>query len=267
MLNLGVDLKNPTQDTADIVSEALAEHLIVVIRNQHITPEEQLTFCKMIGEVESHWDNDWKRERMGSLSIADGVTRVTGAIGHDGRPGLFHKPETLEWHANSVTKPDRHSIVWIYANKGSMGSRTSWINMVKVYESLPAEIQTELETMKIHTKHVAEVNGGSEKSFFNDVVSETAFDVVRENSEGQKGLYYPFLQISHSPTHEDKFEELHEIIVEHALDPYHMYHHDWVDGDVVISDQWLTLHQREAFENIKEREMHRIALYYGDNNA
>ena len=37
-----------------------------------------------------------------------------------------------------------------------------------------------------------------------------------------------------------------------------MYHHDWQDGDVLLSEQWLGIHKRWKFEGIIERTLHRI---------
>jgi hypothetical protein len=38
MLNLEVDIKNATEATAELVAEAALEHLIVIIKNQDLTP-------------------------------------------------------------------------------------------------------------------------------------------------------------------------------------------------------------------------------------
>ena len=41
-----------------------------------------------------------------------------------------------------------------------------------------------------------------------------------------------------------------------------IYHHDWDDGDVVISEQWLSVHKRWYFEDMDKRLLHRIAFNY-----
>ena len=33
-------------------------------------------------------------------------------------------------------------------------------------------------------------------------------------------------------------------------------------GDIVLSEQWLSIHKRHEFNNMKERVLHRIAFDY-----
>ena len=40
------------------------------------------------------------------------------------------------------------------------------------------------------------------------------------------------------------------------------YDHYWEDGDVVISEQWLSIHKRWEFKRMSERILHRIAFDY-----
>ena len=47
---------------------------------------------------------------------------------------------------------------------------------------------------------------------------------------------------------------------QHILQDKYRYDHHWKDGDVVISEQWLTLHKRHAFEKMSERLMYRITI-------
>ena len=49
---------------------------------------------------------------------------------------------------------------------------------------------------------------------------------------------------------------------EHVTQPLFTYHHDWNDSDVVISEQWLSIHKRWEFDNMDSRILHRIAFDY-----
>ena len=55
-------------------------------------------------------------------------------------------------------------------------------------------------------------------------------------------------------------KDLFEYLKNHILQDKYRYDHHWKDGDVVISEQWLTIHKRWPFENMKERVLHRIAI-------
>jgi len=257
MLNLEVDVKNATEDTAELVVDALLEHIIVVIRGQNLSPEEQVRFCNLIGEVESYHSNEFVKEFTKPIAVHENVLRVTGEKDKDGNEGLFGHKSTLDWHANKTSNKLRESLIWLYAVKGSAGSRTSWINMTKVWESLPENIRETAKEKQIICGY--EKGRISESGYFFDHVGEDPFDIYYKNAAGVEGLYFPFLQIFN----EDPF---FDTLKEYCLDPYFQYHHDWQDGDIVISDQWLSLHKRWEFDKMEDRLLHRIAFNYRNDN-
>ena len=54
--------------------------------------------------------------------------------------------------------------------------------------------------------------------------------------------------------------ELFEYLKKHILQDKYRYDHHWKDGDLVLSEQWLTIHKRHAFERMDKRLMHRITI-------
>src|SRR4030095_10160204 len=51
----GVDLSNPLSEGAqEEIHRALAEHLVIFFRDQHITPEQHLAFGRLFGELHFH---------------------------------------------------------------------------------------------------------------------------------------------------------------------------------------------------------------------
>jgi len=53
---------------------------------------------------------------------------------------------------------------------------------------------------------------------------------------------------------------LFDYLKNHILQDKYRYDHHWEDGDLVVSEQWLTLHKRHAFDKMDERLMYRIAI-------
>jgi len=253
MLNLEVDLKNPTEDTAELVADAVLEHLIVVIKNQDLTVEEQVRFCNMIGEIENYHDSEFRKAYTEPIAVSENVLRVTGEKNEDGEEGLFGHTDELDWHANQVSRHDRWPLIWLYAVKGSEGSRTSWINMAKAWEDLSDDIKEQVKQKQIICGY--EKGRVSNSEYFIDHVGEDPFNIYHVNPAGVEGMYFPFLQIFND-------DPLFPILKEHCLDPWYQYHHDWQDGDVVISEQWLSLHKRWEFDKMNERLLHRIAFDY-----
>jgi taurine dioxygenase len=253
MLNLEVDIKNATEDTAELVVEAILNHLIVVIRNQNLTVEEQVRFCKMIGEVENYKQNEFVRDFTAPISVGENILRVTGEKNEKGEEGLFGHTSTLDWHANQTSNKNRWPLIWLYAVRGSEGSRTSWINMAKAWEHLDEDLKEQVKTTQIICGY--EKGRVSESGYFIDHVGEEPFDIYHKNAAGVEGMYFPFLQLFNE-------DPLFPKLKEHCLDPYFQYHHDWKDGDIVISEQWLSLHKRWEFDKMEQRLLHRIAFDY-----
>ena len=105
----------------EITREKIFKDLIVVQKLGKKTPEEQIEIAKSLGDVavpRSEREIKLQKQFRGEVP---GLSHVT-------KGALFGHKKTLDWHANRCSDPDRASIIWIYAVKGSKGSLTSWIN-------------------------------------------------------------------------------------------------------------------------------------------
>ena len=221
---------------------------VVVFKNQKLQPDDEYGICSAVGEIEDSDD-----PRYENIRVHKGIIRVTGKKDDKGRPGLFGHKSVLDWHANSPSNPDRKPFIWIHGVSNTKGSRTSWINMIEAYNDLSDKMKLRVERENV----ICGYQSGkySTTDYFHEHVNyANPQPLVYTNEEGQKGLFFPFLQILDGI---DK--ELYDELVEHVLQEKYMYHHDWEDGDVVISEQWLSIHKRWPFENMEERIVHRIA--------
>jgi taurine dioxygenase len=61
---------------------------------------------------------------------------------------------------------------------------------------------------------------------------------------------------------EKEYKYIMKTLTHHVLEDKYRYDHEWEDGDIVISDQWLSIHKRWAFQGMEERLLHRIASDY-----
>ena len=146
-------------------------------------------------------------------------------------------------------------MVWIYAVKGSEGSITSWIDNKKAYDDLPDEIKAHCHNVKFTCGF--KVGGYTDDPTFKEHHNkDNVYDLVYTNEYGHKGLFFPFLQIMDGIP-----KNLYDYLKSHILQDKYRYDHHWKDGDLVVSEQWLTIHKRHAFEKMNERLMHRIAIW------
>jgi len=263
-----LDLKTATQQQMNTIGKYLAENTVVVIRNQTLSLKDEVNICSMLGSLEDYSPITTAVTGAGgnkSSSVVipgsdDKIIRVTGELDEHGHPGLFGHVSDLDWHANAAANEWRHPIIWLYGVKGTQGSRTSWINNIMSYNDLSTEDQAYYQDKKM-------INGFKKNSYTeHDFGKETEINymykpaLVHTNIAGQTGLFFPFLQIHQiDGMTEDQSREFIVKLRDHILQEKYAYHHDWEDGDVVISEQWLSIHKRWRCENIAQRVLHRIA--------
>lgn len=251
------DLRTLTQEEIFEVCKLILTNTVVVFKNQQLTEQDELKFCKTIGSVQPT-----RTDRTKHLTLSNGILRVTGQKNEHGEPGLFGHKAALDWHCNSPGAKTRHPLIWLYGAEGTQGSKTSWINMIKAYDDLSDSVKEEIKDVEIYCGY--ESGKFSDSDFFIQGVNyDNPIKLVQTNVIGQTGLFFPFLQIFDMKGYNnEQFKTLMNKLTEHVLQEKYMYHHEWDDGDVVISEQWLGIHKRWEFEEMEKRILHRIAFNY-----
>lgn len=241
-------LEDLSPEMARLIGKMVLTNLVVVVKGQRMTPEEQVDFCNHLGKVERYYTSQRKIDISKDLSVGDGVARITGAKNERGARGMFPDKKELIWHADGCEKHNRNSIVWLHAIEGSKGSVTSWNNTSMAYRDLPDDVKEAVRNMQIYTKTPEGFPLYMKKS-------RKPFNVYMKNDAGVEGMYYP-----HYFVEEILGIDMHDYLVDFLFQPKYIYDHEWEDGDVVLSEQWLTTHMRHYCENIETRVLNRIGL-------
>jgi len=243
------------------VAKLCNKHLVVIFKDQSLTIDDQIRITSAIGKVKlDHGRNQFEKER---TLVAPGVLRVTGEKNHTGKGGLFGHDEELDWHTHHTSAKFRYPFVWLYAVKGSKGSRTTWLNQAMAYDDLSDSMKRKIAGIKYASGYKAGTFSDQQVGH-NRINYDNPVSLVHTNIEGKTGLYFPFLQafdIVEGATN-DEWEKIYSDLKNHVLQEKYMYHHDWKDGDLVISEQWLSIHKRWFFPRMNTRLLHRIAFNY-----
>ena len=260
------NIKNLTDEDIQTIGRALAEKTVVVFKNQPgLTQQEQVDFSERIGHVRTYaWPNEamWKAISPDHPKVAN----VTGKRNDDNLPGLHGGHDDLDWHLNSPWDEKRMPIIYLYAVKGSKGSRTSYINAVDAWRDLSPEWKDMLGKL-----HIRPASLNDNYSIQGKVFGLTAEEnknyqpcVHQTNRSGHDTLFFPWNQILGFREMDDPVEyaEIKDSLMKHMLQEKYTYHHDWEDGDIVMADQWSGMHKRWAFELMHERLLHRIGFDY-----
>lgn len=256
------DIRLLSDEQAKEVTRLASTNLVVIFRNQELTLNEQVEFCSKLGKCQYTYNPNKPREdqRFHNVAVHENIYRVTGEKNHNGVQGLAGHQSSLDWHVDQPSTDNRPDLAWLYGVKGTQGSCTSWLNTAMAYNDAPESLLTQIKDKKIFCGF--KNNTYTENDFFTEYVNRnTAFNIVCTNKAGTTGIYYPFFQAFEiSGVKQTEQQVLHTQLVSHLLQEKFMYHHNWQDGDVIIGEQWLTLHKRWAFEDMEDRLVHRIAI-------
>lgn len=264
-----------TQDDINQIACWLATNTLVVAHNQnHLTVDDELRIGGMFGNMFRH-DAIVHLPVYKSVMVPGSdnqINRVTGELDEHGNPGLFGHVDDLDWHCNRPGIPTRKPLVWLLGIKGTVGSKTSWTNNILAYDDLTDDVKNNIKDLKMvcgwKKGNYSEFDFGKAKGGvtedFNEVYTP---NIVHTNNGGKTGLFFPFLQFRNfvGYTEQESIEMLAPLR-DHLLQDKYCYHHDWQDGDVILSEQWLGIHKRWKFDGMPTRVLHRIEVDFANTD-
>ena len=258
-----VDWKNITQEEANELAKLLLTNTMFVVKKQPLTPADEIKICSMFGAIETYTE-DTIRKHFILKDANNSILRVTGEKDEHGEPGMFGHVTELEWHANRVTMPNRKPIIWLYGERGTKGSRTSYINFQLIYNDLTEQQKKEFENLEL------DVGNNAFGSYYHDGMANYRGiyypKMIHTNKLGRKSMFMPFNQVHFIKDWDQassrKFiESLRDDLI---LNEKYVYHHDWDDGDIVVAEQWSGIHKRWEFKDMDKRVLHRIATDFSN---
>ncbi len=267
-----------------LIKKNVEKDLIVVLKKQDTDPRK---YAKLIGDnfkIANY--NQWIWDRYGNrverpTEVPDydnwdnpdtyPIQRVTGMKKDKKWTGIFGSG-TLDWHCN-LNGPDRADGVALQALEGCEGTVTSWLNTAKALNDMPQSFVREIEHEYAEYEYSPEVWGkGMPKEQLEIMIANKhkyKMWLIQENIAGIRGIYFYALNRCNM-FRSDIQEELEYRLFKEE----YMYHHEWETGDIVLSDQLLTLHKRgtDDPEILSKRVLNRITFHISgdlirENNA
>ena len=261
------DIREVTIEQAHEIRDVLRKELIVVIREQDRDP---LNYAKLIHHIGGicNWDqcyrdidgnnignygmkypdvDNWDRTKLFP------VQRVTGEKKNGEFTGIFPLGK-LDWHCN-LNGPDRADGVAIQGIKGVVGTRTSWNNTALALKEMPTELRDRIrgKYAKFYYNPTKWADIHNKQQLVTMLKNRHHYKMWLEqtNVGGVEGLYlYTNNDCEIVGDDGSLFTDLQDFLFQEK----YIYHHEWSVGDMVLSDQLLTLHYRRQesdaiFEN------------------
>jgi len=263
------DLRTATQDDVNHVARLLATNTCVISKKQSLTISDELRVINMFKSAETLTVEHPGKSRLVVPNTESKIIRVTGELDEHGSPGLFGHVSDLDWHCNQPAVPTRKPLVWLYGERGTKGSRTSFTNNILAYNDLDQATKDLLDPLEgiFGYEHGRYTDMRFEFMPKKDINTQYTPRIVHTNIAGKKGLFFPFLQLFYfKGMTEDESRPIIDMVSQHITQEKYCYHHDWDDGDVIFSEQWLGIHKRWKFDGMPTRILHRATFDFPDQN-
>ena len=256
----GIDITRPLDpdDEADVVG-AIAEHGVCVYRNTGLTDETHVWFSRLFGNL---WTSRIQTNRAGPdrfdspyLFDAGNLTRE-GGITLDEKALVRKKGDRL-WHTDSSFTRERTTYSLLLAHEVTRGGGETWFaDMRAAYASLPDATKQRIETLAgEHSYLYSRMRAGfpiTEEEVESAPKARHPLVHVHPGS-GRKSLYIAAHAMGIVGMGREEGRALLQELMDWATQPQFVFSHRWEVGDLVIWDNFCTMHRGGDYDAANER--------------
>lgn len=262
---LGVDVNGLDDREFDRIHQAHLDHCVIVLRDQHLTPEQHIAFSRRFGDLDYQVLDQYAFPGHREILVLSNKMA-------DGRP-LGLPDGGRRWHTDMSYNeiPPLGSLLYGLEIPPE-GGNTKFANMYAAYDALPDATKKRIEGLRgihdyvRHYKKADEASGGKRAKLTEEQVAslkQAIHPIVRTHPEtGRKALY---VDEGHTVGVEGMDDAEAKLLLkelyEHAISPQFVYIHKWSRFDIVFWDNRCVLHQAQPYDAAKyTRHMHRTTV-------
>jgi taurine dioxygenase len=253
---VGVDLSKTIDDrTFERIREAWHEYLVILLREQELSEEDQVRFAEKFGPPAVIHTKQFVRRHPAVMLISN--------IREDGKPIGALPDGEMQFHSDQCHQERPAMASMLYALEvPRTGGNTLFANGYTAYETLPEAIKRRLAGRTAVNAYDYERAAMKRGTRLADGVPCCAHPVVRTHpATGRKALYVNRLmtvRIEGLPQQES--DELLDFLFDHQERREFVYEHVWRPGDILMWDNRCTLHARTDFSPHERRLMRRVTI-------
>lgn len=270
---IGLDLDRPIdEETSRALNEVWLDAAIVLFRGMGTSSERQLRLSRCFGELEVHPVESIRLEgtpEIINLAQKKG-DRQQMTFRFDGEPIVGRIP----WHTDLIytPTPNRGAILRM-VEKPAEGGQTGWIDTAAAYDALPDETKKRIEGLEARFDFIwnleemrfgrkwnieLEDRGNVDYPEFPDVAHPL---VWTHPISGRKSLCLStFHLLDMVDMDKEEGDALLAELVDHTTDGRFTYVHDWEVSDMVLWDNWRTMHMAFGAAPGFDRVVHRTTM-------
>ncbi|SDD73142.1 TauD/TfdA dioxygenase family protein [Paraburkholderia lycopersici] len=261
---IGLDLAKPLgeQDFARL-HRAHLDHHVLVFRDQHITPEQQIAFSRRFGPLQIHVLRQFALHGHPEILIVSNIVENGKPVGLGDAGRLWHSDLSYK------EKPSLGSM--LHAQElPAEGGDTLFANMHLAWDRLPAHLLRAVDGRRAEHTYLARYAELQARSSWRPNLSAeqiaqvkpVVHPVVRTHPEtGRKALFVS----EHFTTRivdlpEDESRALLDELFAHSVRPEYQYRHVWREHDMVFWDNRSLMHLAAGTPDHLRRKLYRTTI-------
>ncbi|MCV4342722.1 TauD/TfdA dioxygenase family protein [Pseudomonas capsici] len=261
---VGLDLSKTLND-ADFarVHKAHLDYHLIVFRDQHITPQQQIDFSRRFGVLQIHVLKQFLLANHPEILIVSNIVENGQPVGL-GDAGKY-------WHSDLSYKELPSLGSMLYAQElPSEGGDTLFADMHLAWETLPQHLREAVEGRSAVHSYTARYAEGHNAANWRPTLTpeqlaqvvEVTHPIVRTHPEnGRKALFVSegfTTRIVGLP--EDESRQILSEIHAHSVRPEHIYRHQWQPNDMVFWDNRSLIHLAAGCPTHLRRKLYRTTI-------
>lgn len=246
----GINLAEPpSAETFNAIEKLFHEHAVIVFRDQKLTPEQQIAFSRLFGEIDINVRSRYNKPGYPEIFVVSNIIENGKPIGVTDAGRYWHTDHCY------VEKPSRCSLLHaleVPVQNGKVLGDTLFASVTAAYDHLPAAMAQKLDGLKAinsysytYERKVNEFKRDTLQAEGRKAPPDIAHPVVRTHPRtGKKCLFINegyTTRIVGMP--EDESRETLKFLFEHIVKPDFIYRHHWQSGDLLVWDNCATQHK------------------------
>jgi taurine dioxygenase len=261
---VGLDLSLPlaTSDLARL-HRAHLDHHVLVFRDQHITPAQQVDFSRHFGALQIHVLRNFQLPEQPEVLVISNIQQDGKPVGL-GDAGHF-------WHSDLSYKETPSLGSMLHAQElPAEGGDTLFANQHAAWDALPDDLKREVEGLQAEHWYLARYDELRQRNPYRPQLTQAQIDevkpvshpVVRTHPEtGRRALFVS----EHFTTRilgvsAQRSRELLDLLFDYGTRAEHVYRHQWQPHDMVFWDNRSLMHLAAGCPDHLRRKLYRTTI-------
>jgi taurine dioxygenase len=261
---IGLDLSLPlaTSDLARLHRAHLDYH-VLVFRDQHITPAQQVDFSRHFGALQIHVLRNFQLPDQPEVLVISNIQQDGKPVGL-GDAGHF-------WHSDLSYKETPSLGSMLHAQElPAEGGDTLFANQHTAWDALPDDLKREVDGLQAEHWYLARYDELRQRNPYRPQLTQAQIDEVRPVSHpvvrthpetGRRALFVS----EHFTTRilgvsAQRSRELLDLLFDYGTRAEHVYRHQWQPHDMVFWDNRSLMHLAAGCPDHLRRKLYRTTI-------